>query len=474
MNAWIARNVCYRTALLVRGEPVFRLVRRYEISQWWDVRQLVALQEQSLEALLRYAATHTKHYANAARNAGLEPTKLTAADLPRLPLLTKADLVERAASLMAPTLPGTASWKTTGGSTGVAVRLRKNRTATAAEQAASWRSYRWYGIRPGDRQARFWGTPLTRWASLRFRAIDFVLNRDRFSAFAFRRQDLRQYFERLRVDRPTWVYGYVSMLVQFAAYCLDEGLALDDLGITAVVSTSEVLTAGDRAVIAEAFGAPVYNEYGCGEVGPILYECERGTLHLMAENLFVELLPAPTASCPAACRLIVTDLHNRATPLVRYDIGDRVVPASPCDCGRALPAFSEVFGRAYDFIEAQDGTRFHGEFFMYHLEAARGTGVPIRQAQFVQDELDHIMIRIVPAQDYEANHGRALARSLADKSGGRFRVDAVTTAEIPREGSGKLRVIQSLRKKEPDAGLSTGNQRLGTCTASGRCQPADS
>jgi phenylacetate-CoA ligase len=318
--------------------------------------------------------------------------------------------------------------------------------ATAAEQAASWRSYRWYGIEPGDRQARFWGTPLNGRASVRYRMIDLVLNRERFSAFAFRREHLREYFERLRVNRPTWVYGYVSMLVQFATFCVDEGLPLAELGVSAIVTTSEVLTSPDRAFLSKAFGARVYNEYGCGEVGPILYECEHGKLHLMAENLFVELLPASTSDSPAACRLIVTDLHNRATPLVRYDIGDHVVPASPCACGRGLPAFSEVFGRAYDFVEAIDGTRFHGEFFMYHLEAAREAGVPVRQAQFVQDEPDHLLIRLVPARGYEPNHGRALAARVADNSGRRFRVDAVTAGEIPRERSGKLRLIQALRK----------------------------
>lgn len=447
MNAKLARNVFYRTALLARGEPVFRLLRRYETSQWWDAKQLGTLQEEALEELLRYAASRTQHYAAAARAAGLDPTKITGADLARLPLLTKVDLVERSAYLRALTLPGTASWKVTGGSTGVAVRLRKNRGATAAEQAASWRSYGWYGIRPGDRQARFWGTPLTGRTAFRYRTIDFVLNRKRFSAFAFRREDLRGYFERLRAWRPSWVYGYVSMLVQFAGYCLEEDLPLADLGVAAVVSTSEALTSADRILIAQAFGAPVYNEYGCGEVGPIFYECERGTMHLMAENLFAELQPAPTPSCPAACRLILTDLHNRATPLVRYDIGDHVVPAPPCACGRGLPAFSEVFGRAYDFVEAPDGTRFHGEFFMYHLEAARDAGIPVRQAQFVQDEPDHVLIRIVPAEGYEAAHGRALATMLTAKSGGRFRVDVVTATEVPREPSGKLRLIQSFRKR---------------------------
>jgi phenylacetate-CoA ligase len=444
MNPWLARHLVYRPATWLRREPVFRLLRAYEASQWWDAPRLRAEQERSLASILRHAATQTAHYAEIARREGLDPARLDAGDLARFPFLTKLDLVERGDRLQAPLPPFTTSWKTTGGSTGVAVRLRKDRLALATEQAASWRSYGWYGIRPGDRQARFWGTPLTTRARLRFRAIDFVLNRDRFSAFAFRRDDLRRYFDRLAAVRPAWAYGYVSMLVQFASFCLEEKLPLAELGVRAVVTTSEVLTPGDRATLREAFGAPVWNEYGCGEVGAVLYECEKGLLHLMAENLFLELLPDPTPDRPEACRVVVTDLHNRATPLVRYDLGDRVVPAPPCACGRGLPAFAEVFGRAYDFVEAADGTRFHGEFFLYHLEAARDAGVPIRQMQFVQQAPDRLLLRIVPGPGYADADGARLAERLAEHSGGRFSSRVERVDALAREGSGKIRLIRAL------------------------------
>lgn len=444
MNAWLARNLVYRPATWLRREPVFRLLRQYEASQWWAPERMAAAQEQSLEAILRHALSHTAHYAALAREAGIDASRAVASDLARLPLLTKLDLVERGDRLQAPLPSWQTSWKTTGGSTGVAVRLRKDRLATATEQAASWRSYGWYGIRPGDRQARFWGTPQTAKAKLRFAAIDFVLNRDRFSAFAFRRDDLGRYFARLRATRPVWAYGYVSMLAQFARYCLDESLPLAEAGVRAVVTTSEVLSAGDRAVISQAFGAPVYDEYGCGEVGAVLYECERGTRHLVAENLFVELLPDPTPDEPGAARLVVTDLHNRATPLLRYDVGDRVVAAPPCACGRGLPGFTKVFGRAYDFVETSDGTRYHGEFFLYVLESARDRGLPVRQAQFVQEDADRVRLRVVAGEGRPAREaGEWMARELERRSGGRLRVEVQEVAAIGREASGKIRLIRA-------------------------------
>jgi phenylacetate-CoA ligase len=449
VNPWVARNLLYRPSTWLRGEPVFGLLRRYEQSQWWSAERVAQAQEQALDALLRFAAAHTPWYREVARRAGVAPERVRARDLARFPELRKIDLVESRQALQAPCWPGTTSWKTTGGSTGVAVRLRKNRRATAAEQAASWRSYAWYGIAPGDRQARFWGTPLRARARLRYGAIDWVLNRERFSAFAFRGEDLRRYFERLRARPPHWAYGYVSMLSQFAAFCLDEGLPLSALGVRAVVATSEVLGAVDRERIGRAFGAPVFNEYGCGEVGAIAYECSEGRLHVMAENLFVEAVPDPTPDEPGACRLLVTDLHNRATPLIRYAVGDRVVPAGPCACGRGLPAFERVFGRAYDFVQTSDGARFHGEFFLYALEAARDRGLGIRQAQFVQVAPEQLELRVVPGAGYQSGAARWVAEQIGSRSQGRLRVEVCELDEIPRERSGKIRLVVGLRASPP-------------------------
>ena len=447
MQPWIARNFVYRPATWARGEPVFSLLRRYEKSQWWSPEQHRAEQEKRISLILRHAAQNTAYYRTIAEEKGLSPRHLNASHLSEFPLLQKQHLVEHNTDLQSSRPPGTTSWKTTGGSTGLAVQLRKNRWATAAEQAASWRSYRWYGVQPGDRQARFWGTPIQARSRARYRAIDWVLNRSRFSAFAFGPEDLKRYYTQLKNQQAHWAYGYVSMLTEFARYCQVEGLPLQDLGIKAVVTTSEMLTEGDRKLIRESFQAPVYNEYGCGEVGAVLYECEQGTLHAMAENLYLELKPDPTEQEPDAQALIVTDLRNLATPLIRYEIGDRVVPhPSDCACGRGLPGFRKVFGRAYDFVQTADGIRYHGEFFLYMIEEARESGVPVLQAQFCQKSPDTIEIRIVTRPGYQTRHGEALAKRVEKMSGQRLRCQVTVVPQLDRERSGKLRLIRGLSR----------------------------
>src|SRR5205823_58106 len=68
------------------------------------------------------------------------------------------------------------------------------------------------------------------------------------------------------------------------------------------------------------------------------------------------LAPVPCLMTPGEAprspgKLLVTDLVNRAMPLVRYQIGDVVVPSDRvCRCGRGLPLVERVEGREADYV----------------------------------------------------------------------------------------------------------------------------
>ena len=69
MNAWFARNLLYRPAAWLRGEPVFDLLREYEESQWWAPGRMQAAQERDLTRMLRHATAATPYYGDLARAA---------------------------------------------------------------------------------------------------------------------------------------------------------------------------------------------------------------------------------------------------------------------------------------------------------------------------------------------------------------------------------------------------------------------
>ena len=94
--------------------------------------------------------------------------------------------------------------------------------------------------------------------------------------------------------------------------------------------------------------------YGTVDAGPLAYQCPAGegsVHHVLVGHQFIEILHRDTLAPvpPGEIGLVVvTNLHPRLMPLIRYRIGDlgRMVPGT-CACGREAPRF-ELLGRADD------------------------------------------------------------------------------------------------------------------------------
>jgi phenylacetate-CoA ligase len=401
-------------------------------------------QRQRLAQLLTFAARHVPLYRERWQ-AVASPVPETAVQLLRsLPLLTKSDVQAHHERLLADPQPRRVMRKITGGSTGQAVTISKDAEAVAAEMAASWLGYGWFGIRIGDRAVRFWGSPHVARRRLRYWAADRAMHRRTFSAFAFSEQDLGRYWRRCLAFRPAYLYGYVSMLEAFATFVAGTGFDGRALGLRAIITTSEVLGEPQRHLLQETFGCPVQNEYGCGELGPIAYSCLAGRLHIMTENLFLEVLTE--AGAPAgpgeSGEVVVTDLTNRAMPLVRYQLGDFATLGAGCECGRAFPVLERVWGRAYDFVEHPDGRRYHGEFFMYFFEDLRARGIGVDRFQIVQTARTRLEVRVVNAASATDAMVRNIEALLSERLPG-MSIAVSAVREISRLPSGKLQLISS-------------------------------
>jgi len=123
----------------------------------------------------------------------------------------------------------------------------------------------------------------------------------------------------------------------------------------------ETLSPAMRACITQAFGAELRNSYGASEFLPIAWECAHRRLHVNADWVILEAVDAHHRPVPAG-RLshttLLTNLANHLQPLIRFDIGDRVVLGGErCPCGSALPVV-QVQGRSDDMlvVPGRDGT----------------------------------------------------------------------------------------------------------------------
>ena len=138
--------------------------------------------------------------------------------------------------------------------------------------------------------------------------------------------------------------------------------------------TGEQLYDEQRETISRVFGCSVANGYGSREAGFIAHECPDGGLHIMAEDVLVEIVDDGGTPQPpgAPGEIVITHLATGAFPIVRYRTGDvGALEPNACTCGRTLPLIKELHGRTTDFIVAHDGTVMHGLALVYVVRVRR-------------------------------------------------------------------------------------------------------
>lgn len=444
VDQFVFRNLIYRPVTWIRGQDVFGHLRRLDTTQWLPRQEIAAMQAERLRALIQEARRSSPAYR---RRLAEVPEGISGIEaLQYVPTLSKQELRNESAELQSVKLPALCVQKTTGGSTGEPVTLLKTRSAMAWELAATWRGYSWAGVAIGDSQARFWGVALDRKGRAKARLIDFVCHRERFSAFGFTRENFPLYEKRLIKFSPDWFYGYASMLTEFARWYIDSNRECP-VRPRAIVTTSEVLSPDDRAVLEEAFRSRVFNEYGCGELGTIAHECSEGRLHTSDENMIVEILDGDRPCKPGEKgEIVVTELNNSALPLIRYRTGDFASLAEePCPCGRQLKVIEELYGRAYDFVLSPSGRKFHAEFLMYVFEEAQRHRIGIAQFQVRQTSIDTLNVLVVPAPSgFTPDAEATLVARIRSLLGEEMKVNVTRVQRIERERSGKMRVIVGL------------------------------
>lgn len=155
---------------------------------------------------------------------------------------------------------------------------------------------------------------------------------------------------RLNRFRPVVVASYASMAALLAGEQEADRLRIDP---ALVVLSAEGLPAREYDRIALAFRAKVRDSYAATECPFLSFRCERGWYHVNADWVVVEPVGADYRPVPPGERshtVLVSNLANRVQPILRYDLGDRIVQRpDPCPCGDPLPAI-RVQGRAADVL----------------------------------------------------------------------------------------------------------------------------
>lgn len=153
-----------------------------------------------------------------------------------------------------------------------------------------------------------------------------------------------------------------------------------------IVTMSDSLKESTRQIASEYFECPVYDMYGNEEFGVIASEdgSKYGKL-VNTADLYIEVLDleqdVPVKEGEIG-RLVVTDLHNKAFPMIRYEIGD-LASIMRSEDGKLY--INQLAGRQADMLYSTDGR----PIFYFHCISLLEPYQDIRQFQLIQEDYRH-------------------------------------------------------------------------------------
>lgn len=331
----------------------------------------------------------------------------------------------------------------TSGSSGHPFFFAKDKFAHALTWAFIQQQYRLLDINPEDWQARFYGIPLDKLSYAKEMVKDYFMHRVRFPVFDMGEMMLEKFLMQFRKTKIHYVYGYTNAVLLFAQFLVRKGIRLLDVcpAIKLCIVTSEVCRDEDKHIIEKAFGVPVIREYGASELDVIAIEDVKGRWAINESNLFVEVLSEDNQVLPLgeSGRIVISSLHNKAMPFIRYDIGDIGVLEED-DRGLVLKNLS---GRVNDTIILPSGKKSPGLTFYYVSRSIlESSGVLkefiIRQTALNSFEFDVVSDRPLSDNEIKDIYGKM---DVYLEPGLKLKINRVE--KIQRPASGKIKHFYS-------------------------------
>ncbi len=335
----------------------------------------------------------------------------------------------------------------TSGSSGNPIRFAKNKYSHAMTWAYHMERFGWYGIDFNNSlQARYYGIPLDVIENKTVRLKDFLAKRHRFSITDLSEKALEEMLKVYQNKPFDYINGYTSSIVLFAKYLKEKNLVLKTVCPTLKVCivTSEMLFEDDKIILENHLGIPVVNEYGCSEAGVIAFTNPDGEWEVDSKTLFVEILDEEDQEVPLGDegRIVITSLHNKAHPFIRYEIGDYGALSEKSTFKK--PILKELVGRTNDFAVLPSGKKAAGMTFYVITKKIMEESGNIKEFKAVQTKIDTFEINYVSDDELTEEKKDFITKTLEQFLESGLTFNFHRKEQLDRTASGKLKQFVSL------------------------------
>ena len=446
-RAWIAKNIGFPLQEIIKKTSIIEKLDFLKESQFWDEDKINEYQLTKLKNIIDYSSKNVPYYELLFKKIKLNSDDIKSIeDINKIPILTKEILQKEGSNMVSRMInPKLVKKGKTGGTTGVPTIYYKDTNNRSFTWASYYRWYEWMGLNYYDPTATFWGAKTVLSNSVKNKIkvdfTSFIQNNIILNSFNINEEMANKYYEDISRLNPYLIKGYVSSLLDFAKYVERNNWTF--VNLKAISTTTETLLPSSRKYLERVFNVSVFDQYGCGEVSAISYECSSHMgLHINQEHVICEILNAENNPIiNQSGRVIATDLDNYVMPFIRYENGDFATLADDkCSCGVKSPLMSSIEGRSIDTITLNNGIKVHGVFFTDILFEIGMLSDEFRKFQIVQNKIDSIEFRLETQKPLDPRKKEKLLISLK-----RF-IDNVKYTEvdkIEKQPNGKFKYIIS-------------------------------
>lgn len=423
------------------GPETERLVYEALERDRWPQERWKNWQEERLAFVLRRAATQVPFYREQWLARRRKGDQSSYEDIDNWPILEKESVRANPTAFVAEDCNTRMMFcEHTSGTTGKSLNLWWRRETVRAWFALFEARVRiWNGVSRHDNWAILGGQPVTSPNTKRppFWVWNAPMNQLYLSANHISRQSISAYRDAMSDYNVTHLVAYSSSASFLAREIVEQDGRMS--GLKAVITNAEPLLPWQRDIIKRGLSCEVRETYGMAEIVAGASECPSGTRHLWPEVGRLEILSDKedvAVKQGETGRFICTGLLNADMPLIRYAVGDRGRIAKEqyrCTCGRMLPAIDSIEGRCNDMLIAPDGRRVYWLNPVFY-------NTPVREAQIIQEKIDSIKVRYVPAPEFSSEVGLLIRERLQSRMGA-VKVVLEQVESIPRGVNGKFRSI---------------------------------
>jgi len=357
-------------ALIDGTTDVLKVIDTFEK---WDVQRKEEFITTSFLDQINFIYKEVPYYHQLFIDNGIYPTDFhSIVDINKIPALTK-DILRSNYEMLRPKNLNSNNYirRRSGGTTGEPILSLVSNEARAYETFSYFRGLKWMGWRPSMTTVRLFGGSLGTRKNQSFRewVYEKSMNNIHIPAYELDKSNIRHYFEIIKNEKNICIIGYASAVNNLIFLLKENNLSLKNIEL--VITTSEQLIEDWRINIMNYCNSSIRSYFGCGEVESLGFQeyNKQDEYRIPVEHVYLEN--------DQHSRLMITQLHNRAQPLIRYMNGD----LCEIDSGKNNEFIQKLNGRTADYFYKKDGSKISPTFAAHSILVSL---VPVKQYQYIQ------------------------------------------------------------------------------------------